>query len=92
MSRFSWNRKPAPEMTQQATNPEAPHHILIEAVPVPRGCNEYDPEKVRVQSAALKDYRANGKDIFEANECKVTNQQGITLYQTQETYGTAMKY
>lgn len=90
MSKFSWNKSEAPKAEVQSVNHDAPHRVLIEAVPKPRGTNEYDPEKVRVQSAALKDFRTGGKDMFEANECKVNTQHGTTLYQTQETYGTSM--
>ena len=45
------------------------HHVLIEAVPVPVGTNEYDPEKVGAQADALRNFRTTAKDIFEANEC-----------------------
>ena len=90
MSNFSWSRSKATEPAAQTVNHDAPHRIHIEAVPKPRGTNEYDPEKARTQSAALKEFRTAGKDLFDANECKVNTKQGTTLYQTQETYGTSM--
>ncbi len=66
------------------------HHVLIEAVPVPVGTNEYDPEKVRAQGLALQNFRNVAKDIFEPNECRCVSNAGQRLYQTQETYGTSM--
>jgi len=66
------------------------HHVLIEAVPVPVGTNEYEPEKVRAQGLALQNFRSVAKDIFEPNECRCVSNAGQRLYQTQETYGTSM--
>ena len=90
---------PHKQFAQSPSNQVAPisqgasvlaHHVLIEAVPVPVGTNEYDPEKVGAQAEALKNFRLNAKDIFEANECRCVTNAGTRLYQTQETYGTSM--
>jgi hypothetical protein len=64
--------------------------VLVEAVPVPVGTNEYDPVKVRQQAKALTDFRREGKDMFEPNDCRCVTNAGSRLYQSQETYGTGM--
>lgn len=66
------------------------HHMLIEAVPVPVGTNEYDPEKVKAQGSILRQFRAQAKDTFDSNDCRCVTNAGQRLYQTQETYGTSM--
>lgn len=73
-----------------ATPHVAQHHILIEAVPVPVGTNEYDPNQARKQGEILKQFRAAAKDTFEPNQCRCVTNAGQRLYQTTETYGTAM--
>ena len=66
------------------------HHILLEAVPIPVGTNEFDPEKVKYQSNMLNQFRTSAKDMFDANECRCVLNAGQRLYQTEETYGTSM--
>ena len=66
------------------------HHVLIEAVPVPVGTNEYDPNQARKQGEILKQFRTSAKDTFEPNQCRCVTNAGQRLYQTTETYGTAM--
>ena len=81
--------KVVPTMNTGSAFPQQ-HHVLIEAVPVPVGTNEYEPEKVRQQGLALQNFRNVAKDIFEPNECRCVSNAGQRLYQTQETYGTSM--
>ena len=93
MSRLKvFNRKS--EETQSVAEIASPHvaqhHILIEAVPVPVGTNEYDPNLARQQGEVLKKFRTRAKDTFEPNECRCVTNAGQRLYQTTETYGTAM--
>lgn len=93
MSRLKvFNRKS--EETQSVAEIASPHvaqhHILIEAVPVPVGTNEYDPNLARAQGEILKKFRTQAKDTFEPNECRCVTSAGQRLYQTTETYGTAM--
>ena len=93
MSRLKvFNRKT--EETQSVAEIASPnvaqHHILIEAVPVPVGTNEYDPNVARQQGQILKNFRLQAKDTFEPNECRCVTSAGQRLYQTTETYGTAM--
>jgi len=66
------------------------HHILIEAVPVPVGTNEYDPQVAKQQGETLKEFRTLAKDTFEPNDCRCVSNAGQRLYQTTETYGTSM--
>lgn len=66
------------------------HHILLEATIRPVGVNDYKPEQVKIQAAALKAFRKDGKDIFEMNETRKITSAGTLLYQTTETYGTSM--
>lgn len=93
MSRLRvFNRnKPQEEQAAEIMSPNvAQHHILIEAVPVPVGTNEYDPALAKQQGETLKAFRTAAKDTFEPNECRCVTNAGQRLYQTTETYGTAM--
>jgi len=38
----------------------------------------------------LTQFRKEGKDVFEANDCRCVTNAGSRLYQSQETYGTGM--
>lgn len=93
MSRLRlFNTEPAadaPKLSESGPSVQS-HHILIEAVPVPVGTNEYDPDVVRKQSDMLKQFRSQAKDTFEPNDCRCVTNAGQRLYQTQETYGTSM--
>lgn len=95
MSRLSlFNKVPENDaLTAQAkegTPHVQTHHMLIEAVPVPVGTNEYDPEKVKLQGNRLTQFRTTAKDMFDPNDCRCVTNAGQRLYQTQETYGTSM--
>ena len=94
MSRLRVFNRSSQETTQVASEIASPmvaqHHILIEAVPVPVGTNEYDPQLAKQQGDTLRDFRNMAKDTFEANECRCVSNAGQRLYQTTETYGTSM--
>lgn len=66
------------------------HHIILEATVRPVGLRNYNQDRVAQQAAALKELRSQGKDLFEMNETRKVESTGTTLYQTTETYGTAM--
>jgi len=68
----------------------ATHHIILEATVKPIGTNEYNKDRVAQQASALKTLRQTGKDIFEMNETRKVASAGTVLYQTTETYGTAL--
>lgn len=92
MSRLRFRERPTPlPAAPVATSASVSNYqFVIEAVPVPVGTNEYDPEKVKAQAAALTAFRQNAKDLFEPNGCACVTNAGSRLYQTQETYGTAL--
>ena len=48
------NEEKAP-VAEIATPHVAAHHILIEAVPVPVGTNEYDPQTAKMQGETLNE-------------------------------------
>ena len=87
---FNRTREETQPVAEIATPHVAQHHILMEAVPVPVGTNEYDPNTARRQGEILKNFRIQAKDTFEPNECRCVTNAGQRLYQTTETYGTAM--
>jgi len=64
--------------------------VLIEAVPVPVGTNEYDPNLARRQGRELTAFRKMAKDMMEPNDCRLVTSAGERLYQTMEKYGTGM--
>lgn len=67
------------------------HHIILEATVKPIGTSsEYNKDRVAQQSSALKEMRQTGKDLFEMNETRKVQSGGTVLYQTTETYGTAI--
>jgi hypothetical protein len=89
MSHFRFSSKPAIP-TAAAAAPK-PHHIQFEIVPVPTGTtSEFDPKFVAAQTAALKEFRERGKDIFKPNDCRMVSNGGNRAYETFETYGTAL--
>lgn len=93
MSRLRvFNRKTETEnVVQEVPTPHVQsHHVLIEAVPVPVGTNEYDPQVAKQQGNTLKEFRTLAKDTFEPNDCRCVSNAGQRLYQTTETYGTSM--
>ena len=93
MSRLRFRERPTPLPAAPVATSKTlvdNYHFLLEVVPVPVGTNEYDPEKVKVQAAALSAFRKSAKDLFEPNGCACVTNAGSRLYQTQETYGTAL--
>jgi len=90
MSRLAF-RSPdtSPTPVDTAAKPTK-HHIILEATVRPVGLRNYNQDRVAQQAAALKEMRSQGKDLFEMNETRKVESTGTTLYQTTETYGTAM--
>jgi hypothetical protein len=91
MSRLRFNERPTPikQSAHASSNSFVDnYHFLMEAVPVPIGTNEYDPEKVKKQATALKAFRKSAKDIFERNGCSCVTNAGSRLYQTQEQHSS----
>lgn len=88
MSHLRFTKKPAVPVA--APSAVEQHHILFQVVPVPVTSNEFDPKKVAEQTAALKQFRTQAKDIFEPNDCRMVSNGGNRAYQTQETYGTSL--
>lgn len=90
MSRLAF-RSPdtSPTPVDTAAKPTK-HHIILEATVRPVGLRNYNQDRVAQQAAALKELRSQGKDLFEMNETRKVESTGTTLYQTTETYGTAM--
>ena len=66
------------------------HHIVIEATMKPVGGTSYQKNQVEEQGEVLRQLRQSGKDIFDYNETRQVQSAGTTLYQTTETYGTAL--
>jgi|TARA_B110000967_G_C18810823_1_gene523499 hypothetical protein len=63
----------------------------LEATVKPIGTScEYDKDRIAQQASALKELRQSGKDLFEMNETRKVQSGGTLLYQTTETYGTAI--
>ena len=90
MSRLAFrslDTSPVPIETVPVT---ATHHIILEATVKPIGTSEYDRDRVAQQASALKTLRQSGKDLFEMNETRKVQSAGTVLYQTTETYGTAI--
>ena len=89
MSRLTTYNKPP---TREVTSPslERNNAILLQCVPRPRSTDEYDPKLVMQQSEVLKKMREDGKDLFVTNETRCVTKAGTKLYQTNETYGSAL--
>lgn len=90
MSRLAFRSKSPSPPTVSTSAPASSHHVVVEATLKPIGSSDYNKDRVAQQGAALKDLRTRGKDIFEINETKKVSSSGTVLYQTTETYGTAL--
>lgn len=91
MSRLAFRSQNSSPVTIEKTPVTATHHIILEATVKPIGSSsEYNKDSVAQQSSALKNLRQNGKDLFEMNETRKVQSSGTVLYQTTETYGTAI--
>ena len=90
MSRLAF-RSPDPSPTPVDTSAKtSKHHIILEATVRPVGMKNYTQDRVAEQATALKQLRTQGKDLFEMNETRKVESTGTALYQTTDTYGTAM--
>jgi len=90
MSRLAFRSASPSPITVQSTPAQTSHHIMLEATVKPIGSNDYNKDQVQAQSLALKSLRTQGKDLFETNETRKVQSAGTRLYQTTETYGTAL--
>lgn len=90
MSRLAFRSKSPSPPTVSTSAPASTHHVVVEATLKPIGSSDYNKDRVAQQGSALKDLRTRGKDIFEINETKKVSSSGTVLYQTTETYGTAL--
>lgn len=90
MSRLAF-RSPDPSPTPiDSAAKTTKHHIILEATVRPVGMKNFSQDRVTEQGAALRQLRSQGKDLFEMNETRKAESNGTLLYQTTETYGTAM--
>lgn len=90
MSRLAFRSKSPSPPTVATPSSTSSHHVMVEATLKPIGSSEYNKDRVAQQASALKNLRTMGKDIFETNETKKVTSSGTVLYQTTETYGTAL--
>jgi len=91
MSRLAFRSPdPSPVTVSAESSATTSHHIILEATIKPIGSNDYNKDRVAQQASALKSLRTKGKDIFEMNETRKVQSAGTILYQTTETYGTAL--
>lgn len=89
MSRLAtYSKPPTKEVSRKSE--ERCNAILLQCVPQPRSTDLYDPQLVLKQTQVLKKMREDGKDIFVTNETRCVNKAGTKLYQTNETYGSAL--
>ena len=90
MSRLAFrSASPVPISIPQISQTQR-HHIVIEATMKPVCGSSYQKTQVEEQGAVLQQLRQSGKDIFDYNETRQVQSTGTTLYQTTETYGTAL--
>lgn len=90
MSRLAFrSRDPSPVTIETAAKPTK-HHIILEATVRPVSLDNYSQNRVAEQAQALKQLRTQGKDLFTMNETRKIESSGKSMYQTVETYGTAM--
>mgnify|MGYP000040900089 CR=1 FL=1 len=91
MSRLAFRSPETSPVPIETTAVTASHHIILEATVKPIGTStEYNKDRVAQQASALKELRQSGKDLFETNETRKVQSAGTVLYQTTETYGTAI--
>lgn len=90
MSRLAFSSPSPSPVTIDAPQKIEKHHIIMEATVRPLSSNDFNKDRVTVQASALKQLRKTGKDVFELNETRKVQSAGTYLYQTTETYGTAL--
>ena len=90
MSRLAFRSPDTSPVTVETQAVTASHHIILEATIKPIGSSDYNKDRVAQQASALKSLRTQGKDLFEMNETRKVQSAGTLLYQTTETYGTAL--
>lgn len=90
MSRLAFRSPDTSPVTVDAQPVNSSHHIILEATIKPIGSNDYNKDRIAQQASALNTLRTKGKDIFEMNETRKVQSAGTILYQTTETYGTAL--
>ncbi len=90
MSRLVFRSEESMADLEDATPAVNHHHMILEATVKPMGSADYDKDRVADQARELSELRTKGKDLFEVNETRKVHSAGTTLYQTTETYGTAM--
>lgn len=90
MSRLAFRSPETSPVTVDPTPVSNNHHMIIEATVKPVGYNEYDKTSIEEQGLKLKKLRQSGKDLFEMNEVRKVQSGNTLLYQTTETYGTAI--
>jgi len=90
MSRLAFRSLSASPLPIEIEAVTATHNIILEATVKPISTSDYDRDRVAQQAFALKTLRQSGKDLFEMNETRKVQSAGTVLYQTTETYGTAI--
>jgi hypothetical protein len=90
MSRLAFSSPSPSPVTVTTPQKIEKHHIIIEATVKPLSTNDFNKDRVSVQASTLRELRKTGKDVFELNETRKVQSSGTYLYQTTETYGTAI--
>ena len=90
MSRLAFRSPESSPVTIDPTPVTNNHHMILEATVKPVGYNEYNKTSIEEQASNLKKLRQSGKDLFEMNETRKVQSGNTLLYQTTETYGTAI--
>mgnify|MGYP006171728533 FL=1 len=90
MSRLAFRSAESSPITIDPTPVTNHHHMILEATVKPVGYNEYNKTSIEEQASKLKILRQSGKDLFEMNETRQVQSGNTLLYQTTETYGTAV--
>tara|TARA_B110000879_G_C11126030_1_gene493975 strand:+ start:193 stop:774 length:582 start_codon:yes stop_codon:yes gene_type:complete len=90
MSRLAF-RSPTTSPVQMVSTPiKKNHYVILEATVKPVAYNDSDSIPIERQSAALTSIRGQAKDLFDMNETRKVQSGNTLLYQTTETYGTAL--
>lgn len=90
MSRLAFRSPDPSPIHVETTSKPKKHHIIVEATVRPVGMKNYSQHRVEEQAQALRQLRTTGKDLFTMNETRKIQSSGKSMYQTIETYGTAM--
>lgn len=88
MSRLAFRSPETSPVTIDPTPITHNHYIIMEVTVKPVG--NAKSVDVQHQASALREIRSTGKDLFEMNETRKVQSSGTTMYQTTETYGTAV--